>query len=141
VSLNLEVLHVPDCPNLDAMLDGLRQVTDLPITTREITTHTAAIMLGMAGSPTLLINGDDPFTTTGRPGGGLACRVYRDEHGNPTPAPSAAQLRAVLGSAQTTQVTMAEPGIHLMRVFGVSPATAMRYLRAAHLERGAAPPR
>jgi hypothetical protein len=28
-----------------------------------------------------------------------------------------------------------------MRVFGVSAATAMRYLHAAHPERGAVPPR
>jgi hypothetical protein len=38
MSVNLEVLHVPDCPNLVPLLDRLRQVTGLPITSREITT-------------------------------------------------------------------------------------------------------
>jgi hypothetical protein len=110
VTVHLEVLHVPDCPNLGALLQRLRQVTDLPITTREITTNTAAVMVGMAGSPTLLINDEDPFTTTDRPAGGLSCRIYRDEYGHPTPAPTPAQLRAVLSSARTAQLGMAEPG-------------------------------
>jgi len=110
MTVNLEILHVADCPNLPVMLERLRQVTDLPITTREITTNTAAAMVGMTGSPTLLINGDDPFATTDQPDGGLACRIYRDEHGHPTPAPTAAQLHAALDSAHTAPITMAEPG-------------------------------
>ena len=110
MSVHLEVLHVPDCPNLGAMLQRLRQVTDLPIITRVITTNTAAVMAGMAGSPTLLINGDDPFTTTDRPAGGLTCRIYRDEDGYPTPAPTPAQLRTVLSAAQAAPFSMAEAG-------------------------------
>jgi hypothetical protein len=39
------------------------------------------------------------------------------------------------------EATSTADPIHLMRVFGVSSATAMRYLHAAHPERGAAPPR
>lgn len=50
----------------------------------------------------------------------------------------AQQLRfdRLLDEAATT----ADP-IHLMRVFGVSSATAMRYIHASHPERGAVPPR
>lgn len=40
--VGLEVLHVPDCPNLPVMLDNLRAATGLPIVTREITTDTQA---------------------------------------------------------------------------------------------------
>jgi hypothetical protein len=36
--VKLEVLHVPDCPNLAPLLDRLRQVTDLPIITYEVDT-------------------------------------------------------------------------------------------------------
>ena len=52
--------------------------------------------LGMVGSPTLLADGADPFT---RPGllPAVSCRLYRDGHGRQVPAPSVAQLRAVLG--------------------------------------------
>lgn len=65
MSVNLTVLHVADCPNLAPMLQRLRQVTDLPVTIREITTDAGASADGMAGSPTLLINGIDPFRTPG----------------------------------------------------------------------------
>jgi len=61
MSITLEVLHVVDCPNLQPMLERLRQVTDRPSITREIDSNAAAAAFGMAGSPTLLINGRDPF--------------------------------------------------------------------------------
>ena len=41
----LEVLHVPDCPNLAPLLARLRAVTDLPVTTREITNAADAAKL------------------------------------------------------------------------------------------------
>jgi hypothetical protein len=55
----------------------------------EIRTTAEAVAAGMAGSPTLLVNGRDPF---GPADGsececGVACRIYRDEQGRPaTPA-------------------------------------------------------
>jgi hypothetical protein len=50
----------------------------------------------MTGSPTLLADGADPFA---RPGQlpSVSCRLYRDERGHQVPAPSAEQLRAILG--------------------------------------------
>ncbi|HEY1972250.1 MAG TPA: alkylmercury lyase family protein, partial [Pseudonocardia sp.] len=107
--MNLEVLHVTECPNLTAMLQGLRQATDLPVTTREITTAADASAFGMAGSPTLLINGADPFTTANHAVGALACRLYRDENDHPVAVPSVAQLRdaiALVAAAGPTD----EPG-------------------------------
>jgi hypothetical protein len=49
----------------------------------------------MNGSPTLLIDGVDPF---GRPGlrPSLSCRLYPDENGSLSGAPSVTQLRQVL---------------------------------------------
>jgi hypothetical protein len=96
--MNLEVLHVAQCPNLTAMLQRLRQATDLPVATREITSATDAAAFGMAGSPTLLINGADPFTTANQAVGALACRLYRDENGDPVPVPSLAQLRDAIAA-------------------------------------------
>jgi hypothetical protein len=98
--MNLEVLHVAQCPNLTAMLKRLEQATDLPVTTREITTVTDAAASGMAGSPTLLINGADPFTTARHPGA-LACRLYRDENGQPVSVPSLVQLRDAIAAADS----------------------------------------
>jgi hypothetical protein len=99
--MNLEVLHVAQCPNLSAMLQRLGQATDLPVTTREITTATDAAASGMAGSPTLLINGADPFTTSNHPVGALACRIHRDENGQPVAVPSLAQLRHAIAAAES----------------------------------------
>jgi hypothetical protein len=105
MSVNLEVLHVPDCPNLVPLLDRLRQVTGLPITSREITTDAEATARGMAGSPTLLINGADPFAEPGRCDCGVSCRIYHNEHGWPVAAPTVAQLREVLAAAGAAPAT------------------------------------
>ncbi|NIK54655.1 hypothetical protein [Kribbella shirazensis] len=95
--MRLEVLHVPECPNVAPMLDRLALVTDVPVTTRMIDTDADAVRFGMVGSPTLLVDGVDPFVsvdddeecacTT------LSCRLYRDEAGRIVPAPSVGQLR------------------------------------------------
>jgi DNA-binding transcriptional MerR regulator len=101
MSGTLEVLHVPDCPNLPPLLERLREATDLPVTTREITSGADAAAAGVTGSPTLLINGRDPFpppSLQGR-GCGVSCRIYRDEHGQAVPAPSVTQLRDAVNAA------------------------------------------
>ena len=93
--MKLEVLHVPDCPNLALLLERLAEVTDLPITTRVIESDADAARFGMAGSPTLLIDGVDPFAAPGE--FSLACRLYRDEVGRIVAAPSVERLREALG--------------------------------------------
>jgi hypothetical protein len=102
MSQTLEILYVPDCPNLAPMLAHLRQVTDLPIATHEISTTSDAAAAGMSGSPTLLVNGVDVFADRGQPADGPACRIYRDEHGAVVPVPSVAQLRQALATAELT---------------------------------------
>jgi Alkylmercury lyase len=89
----LEVLHVRDCPNVGPMLERLRQVTDLPVASREIGTAAEAAATGMAGSPTLLVDGVDPFAGRSAPEPGLSCRIYRDGLGRTVPVPSVEQLR------------------------------------------------
>ncbi|GAB2656504.1 alkylmercury lyase family protein [Kribbella swartbergensis] len=93
--MKLEVLHVPDCPNLGPMLDRLGQVTDLPVSTRVIDSDADAARFGMAGSPTLLIDGRDPFSAM-EGGWSVSCRLYRDEAGRIVSAPSVEQLRAAI---------------------------------------------
>jgi HAMP domain-containing protein len=95
----LEVLHVPDCPNLPPLLERLGSITDATVTTREVSSDSEAVALGMAGSPTLLINGRDPFAPPGGCECGLSCRLYRDEHGRVVPAPSISQLREAIAAA------------------------------------------
>ncbi|WP_053207495.1 hypothetical protein [Jiangella muralis] len=107
IAIRFEVLHVPDCPNLAPMLDRLHEVTAAPVRTREITTDADAAAFGMAGSPTLLINGVDPFRAPGDCGCAVACRLYRDHEGRVVPAPSVGQLRRAIATAVRITVTTA----------------------------------
>jgi hypothetical protein len=59
----------------------------------------------MNGSPTLLINGRDPFTNPNLQDCGVACRIYRDEHGRAVAAPSVAQLRAAVTATEAPSAT------------------------------------
>lgn len=98
--MRLEVLHVTDCPNLAPMLDRLAEATALPVATREVTTDVEAAELGMNGSPTLLVNGVDPFVSPDQCGG-VSCRLYRDGDGRIVPAPSVDQLRDAIAVARS----------------------------------------
>jgi hypothetical protein len=146
MTVTLEVLHVPDCPNVPRLLQRLREVTELPVVTRSIRSIAEAEAAGMAGSPTLLVDGRDPFRVE-RDGGracGLACRLYRDERGRAVPVPSIAQLRAALRTTtdswptRVPPVDPAEKAVHqaILRGFattGHAPAAA----RLARLATGA----
>jgi hypothetical protein len=92
--MRVEVLYVAHCPHLDLMLERLAQVTGLPVVTRVIGSDEDAVRSGMAGSPTLLVDGVDPFETSGQPG--LSCRLYRDQDGRTIPVPSVEQLREAI---------------------------------------------
>ncbi|MEJ3658893.1 alkylmercury lyase [Actinomycetes bacterium KLBMP 9759] len=100
MTMDLQVVHVPDCPNLAPLLEHLRMVTAVPVVTVEVRTEAEAIAAGMAGSPTLLVDGIDPFADRDSRSCGMSCRIYRDEHGRPVPAPTVAQLRAALATRQ-----------------------------------------
>jgi hypothetical protein len=97
----LTLLTVPACPNAAAFeerlataLAGRRGVV---VHRREIADEREAAEAGMHGSPTLLINGADPFAEPGQPPS-LSCRLYRDAEGRLGPAPSAEPLRQALAA-------------------------------------------
>jgi hypothetical protein len=102
--MELTLLAVPDCPNLPVLEERLATVlADRPgaTVTREVITDPAeAARLGMHGSPTLLINGEDPFASARTPPA-IACRMYRSEDGQLEGAPSIAALRRALDQATT----------------------------------------
>ncbi|HUG51523.1 MAG TPA: hypothetical protein VLZ78_11060 [Terrimesophilobacter sp.] len=79
--MKTEVVHIEDCQNweeagrcLRIALDivGAREVT---VGYRLLTTSDEAAAVWFAGSPTILIDGEDAFPTGGRTTD-LACRVY-----------------------------------------------------------------
>jgi hypothetical protein len=100
--MELTVLTVPGCPNATAFEERLAAaLADHPgavVRRRQIADEQEAAQAGMAGSPTLLINGADPFAAPGQVPG-LSCRLYRDATGRPAGAPSVADLRRALEQA------------------------------------------
>lgn len=99
--MRLEVLHVADCPNTAVLTERLAILiarrSDVTLVHRLIRDEAAALAHGMTGSPTLLVDGIDPFAA-GHPAS-LSCRLYTDESGTVSGAPSLTQLRAVLDGA------------------------------------------
>ena len=95
--MRVQVLHVPGCPNAAVLTDRLLRLAVGPASIERhlVPDLETAATLGMNGSPTLLIDGVDPF---GRPGlrPSLSCRLYPDENGSLSGAPSVTQLRQVL---------------------------------------------
>ncbi|MFF4347486.1 alkylmercury lyase [Streptomyces sp. NPDC001530] len=99
--MELVVLTVPDCPNAPAMLQHLKQVLPrdaAPVDVRVITSEEEATQMGMHGSPTLLINGSDPFAPPDA-AVSFSCRIYRNADGRTSGAPSIEQPADVLKRA------------------------------------------
>ena len=96
----IQILHVPSCPGARALEERLAPLLgcrpDIEVTWQVVATEDDAHRLGMTGSPTILADGTDPFASPGLTPA-LSCRLYQDEDGNPRPAPTARQLRQVLG--------------------------------------------
>jgi len=100
--MELTVLTVPGCPNAAVLEERLAAaLADYPgavVRRRQVAGEQEAAETGMAGSPTLLINGLDPFAAPGQ-AAGLSCRLYRDAAGRPARAPSVEDLRRPLKQA------------------------------------------
>ncbi|MCK2244173.1 MULTISPECIES: alkylmercury lyase family protein [unclassified Crossiella] len=148
--MKLRILAVPDCPNLAPLRQRLAEVlagrADVTVTIEIISTVEQATRTGMRGSPTLLVNGADPFAEPGQPPS-VSCRLYRDEHGSPTGAPTLSQLRAALTNATTaaaelrawraraTPAEVAERAVHqaILRAFASTgqPPSAARLQQVA----------
>jgi hypothetical protein len=82
--MQIEVLVVPGCPNTSTVLDCVREAVErsaiagIDVATTEISTLSEADRRGFVGSPTVLIDGHDPFAdATLTPA--LACRIYLHE--------------------------------------------------------------
>ncbi|HZC73872.1 MAG TPA: hypothetical protein VE442_24505 [Jatrophihabitans sp.] len=97
--MKLQILHVPDCPNAAVLTARVAMLiagrADVTVEHCVIRTEAEAATHGMTGSPTLLIDGVDPFTEAVQPAT-LSCRLYADEAGAISGTPSITQLRAPL---------------------------------------------
>jgi hypothetical protein len=97
--MRLEILQVPDCPNAAVLDSRLARVLagqySMEVIRHIVTTEDQARRPGMAGPPTLLIDGADPFARPGQQPA-LACRMHPGDDGRPAPAPSDSQIREAL---------------------------------------------
>jgi len=95
-TLTVRLLHVLDCPNADVAAIRLRVAldatghADTPIEFIVVRSDEQARELEFHGSPTVLLDGGDPFAGPDTPVG-LACRLYRTAQGA-SGAPSVEQL-------------------------------------------------
>ncbi|HEY7279103.1 MAG TPA: hypothetical protein VH594_24260 [Trebonia sp.] len=96
--MELTLLTIPGCPHREAFEQRLAQALAgraVTIVRHEVNDAAQARRLGLHGSPTLLIDGTDPFAAPGEPTG-VWCRLYRLPDGSTDGAPSVDQLRAAL---------------------------------------------
>jgi len=101
--MRIQVLHVSDCPGAAVLTERLSSLLagrpDVHLDRQVVTDDAQAVALGMSGSPTLLVDGVDPFAEPGR-SPSMSCRLYRDADGRVSGSPSAAQLRRALAAAE-----------------------------------------
>ncbi len=97
--MRVRVLHVLGCPSAASLRMRLAEVlagrADVHVEEHVVDDASMASAAGMRGSPTLLIDGVDPFASSGQPFS-LSCRLYQDEDGRLSGVPTLAQLRAAL---------------------------------------------
>ena len=100
--MHLAVLAVPGCPNVAALEQRLAAVLDgragVSVSRHVIRDEGQAARWGMHGSPTVLIDGTDPFAEPGQPPS-MSCRRYRAEGGQASGVPSANQLQQAIEHA------------------------------------------
>ena len=135
--MQLTVLSVPGCPNGPVLEDRLAAVLDgragVWVSLQVVSEEGEAARWGMHGSPTLLIDGVDPFAEPGQ-APSMSCRLYRDENGQLSGAPSIGQLRQAIEEAPAAAASPGDPAWldSLGRAGRGRIAPAERGLRAVH---------
>jgi hypothetical protein len=84
--MRVELLYLDGCPNWPVADERLAQAlsevgrTDITVARRAVETVAEAQTVGFTGSPTVRVNGRDPFAA-GDEQVGMACRVYSTPEG------------------------------------------------------------
>ncbi|CRK54574.1 Alkylmercury lyase family protein [Rhodococcus sp. RD6.2] len=121
--MKLEILQVPECPNVVLLERRIAEAVageqiEVTITHRVFDDQAGATEAGMTGSPTLLLDGQDPFAEPDSVPS-VSCRLYRSDDGGIDGAPSVAALRAALNLAPDSTSAEVSAG----RVDCCAPAT------------------
>lgn len=93
--VRIDILHVPACPNLERAVARLHEALEIAAVAAsvhhiEVATAESAAEVGMRGSPTILIEGVDAFSS-GSAEPSLSCRLFHTPNGLDG-APTVAQL-------------------------------------------------
>lgn len=100
-AMDVTLLYFEDCPNWLEADDHLRTLAgeqpEMVITRRLVETIEQAEETSFRGSPSIMINGIDPFAT-GDAMVGLSCRIYQTP-GGPAGSPTIDQLRQALADS------------------------------------------
>src|SRR5215831_4593036 len=101
--MDVTVLAIAGCPHaalLEERLAAALAGGPPPVIIRRVITNPAeAARAGLHGSPTVLLDGSDPFATPGQ-AASMSCRLYDNGAGQLEGAPSVAQLRQAIGYAR-----------------------------------------
>ncbi len=109
--MQITLQYFDGCPNWKVLDRRIHDLVDgdpdTTVTRQQVQTVQDAVRLAFHGSPTILIDGLDPFADGDAPIG-LACRVF------PTPAglsgaPSKEQLQAAIASARASTAGARSP--------------------------------
>lgn len=95
--MHITLLYFDGCPSWRTTEQRLRELADefhFDIDYRKVANEEAAEQLSFRGSPTVWIDGRDPFAQGDEPVG-LSCRIYQTPDG-PAGSPTLDQLRDVL---------------------------------------------
>jgi hypothetical protein len=95
--VEVKVLYFDGCPHWRTAADrlaALQAELGFELTSQEVATPEEAELVGFHGSPTILLDGVDPFAPDDAPIA-FACRVYSTPEG-PAGSPTVEQLRKAL---------------------------------------------
>ncbi len=99
--MGIRFLYYEDCPSHDVALARLKTVmaeegVTADIEVIKVETDEQALKLRFAGSPTILINGQDIVPVPDNACYSLTCRAYRLDDGRISPLPSPDMIRRAL---------------------------------------------
>lgn len=97
--MRITIQYFEGCPHWKLADERVRKVlgdssADATLDYERIDSPEMAARVGFRGSPTILVDGRDPFATGSEPVG-MSCRVFRTEEGAQG-APTEAQLKELL---------------------------------------------
>ncbi|GLV95115.1 MULTISPECIES: alkylmercury lyase family protein [Streptomyces] len=103
--MRITILTVPNCPNVPLVRERITTALGgrtAQVELIEVRDEAEAARWGMTGSPTVLLDGTDPFAIAGAPES-VSCRLYRDTDGRTDGAPSVQALRQALSGVSAPQ--------------------------------------